>query len=124
MQRFIANQIGAKFTEPPSFSLTTSYNDSHPHTPLIFILSPGIDPLLHLFKLAEEKGMRDKIYLISLGQGQGPIALKMIEDAILTGSWVVLQNCHLAVSFLGELERICSEVYHLTTKYFINYCII
>ena len=31
-------------------------------------------------------------------------------QAIEAGTWVVLQNCHLAASWLGELERICETV--------------
>ncbi len=34
----------------------------------------------------------------------------MIQDCMDNGSWVVLQNCHLATSFLKDLERICTEV--------------
>lgn len=99
--------------------MASSYKDSQPHIPLIFILSPGVDPLMHLYKLAKEQNMSDKIYTISLGQGQGPIALRMIQDAIANGGWVVLQNCHLAVSFLKEIERICSEVKKIFTyEYF------
>lgn len=34
----------------------------------------------------------------------------MINTAIKSGQWVVLQNCHLAESWMKELDRICDEV--------------
>lgn len=34
----------------------------------------------------------------------------MITKGLSEGHWVVLQNCHLAESWMRDLERICADV--------------
>jgi len=103
---YILAELGKNFVESPPFDLKVSFNDSTTRTPIIFVLSPGADPMTYLLTLASDTGMRDRLKMISLGQGQGPIAQRMIEAARDTGDWVCLQNCHLAASWMQELERI------------------
>jgi dynein heavy chain len=57
----------------------------------MFILSSGSDPFEAFQRFASEMGYRDKTQSISLGQGQGPIAEKIISLGTVKGEWVFLQ---------------------------------
>lgn len=52
--------MGEFFVEPPNFNLGASFNDSNSTIPLIFLLSPGLDPMSNLMAYAKEKSMYDK----------------------------------------------------------------
>ena len=68
---FVRDKLGEKFVDPPPFDLAKSYADSNSSIPLIFVLSPGADPMAGLLKFAEGKGFSgEKFNAISLGQGQ------------------------------------------------------
>ncbi|XP_026189143.1 dynein heavy chain 12, axonemal isoform X3 [Mastacembelus armatus] len=82
---YVTNKLGKTFVQPPPFDLS-------------------------LLKFASDKNMGGaKFQSISLGQGQGPIAAKMISTAMKDGTWVCLQNCHLAVSWMSTLEKTCED---------------
>lgn len=102
---YVERTMGKKFVEPQPFDLAPCFADSTRSVPLIFVLSQGTDPMAGLLKFAE--GLNRRVESVSLGQGQGPVAIKMVEEGIVEGHWVVLQNCHLAKTFMPALERLC-----------------
>ena len=104
ISHFIELEMGHKFVTPPSFDIGRSFEDSNCLMPLIFILSPGADPMASLKLYAEKLGFDETFNSVSLGQGQGDIAKRMIEKAQIDGGWVCLQNCHLAASWMPKLE--------------------
>ena len=72
-------------------------------SPMITILSMGSDPTGKILDLARKR--KKRVEGISMGQGQEPPARKLLEVGITEGIWVMLQNCHLGLSFLGELTE-------------------
>jgi len=106
VKRFIREELGALFIESPPFDLIGSFNESSNVMPIIFILSPGADPTQYLIKLAADMEYSERLHFISLGQGQGPKAEKLMDQCRETGDWCALQNCHLAASWMPALERI------------------
>ena len=45
-----------------------------------------------------------------MGQGQEKIALQLLETAIARGQWLMLQNCHLLVKWLLDLEKALDNI--------------
>ncbi|ELU10552.1 hypothetical protein CAPTEDRAFT_221643 [Capitella teleta] len=103
---YVTKIMGEKYVTPPIISFESIFEQSTPLSPIVFILSPGSDPASDLMKLAERSGFgTNKLKYLSLGQGQEKLALQLLETAIQRGQWLMLQNCHLLVRWLMELEK-------------------
>lgn len=98
-----------RFVKAPPFSIPNAFDDSYNTTPLIFVLSPGANPVNFLKQFAQEKNQ--KLLTLSLGQDQDKVAKEYIKRARQTGDWVCLENCHLYLSWMPALEEIQEEQY-------------
>lgn len=104
--KYIIETMGQEFVMPPVISLDNILEQSLPQMPVVFILSPGSDPTSELMKLAERSGSGGgRFKYLSLGQGQEQLALSLLEVAVSRGQWLMLQNCHLLLRFLRDLEK-------------------
>uniref|UniRef100_A0A1B0FG22 AAA+ ATPase domain-containing protein n=1 Tax=Glossina morsitans morsitans TaxID=37546 RepID=A0A1B0FG22_GLOMM len=115
--------IGPYFTEASAegSQLKVVFLDTSNLTPLVFVLSTGSDPMANFLRFADEMKYMDKFYSISLGQGQGPIAESLIEKSLRLGHWVFLQNCHLATSWMSQMETIVRNITLGITKAHENF---
>jgi len=87
------------------------YAQSTNKTPIVFILSPGADPFSDVYALAQTAGPGiQKFRYLALGQGMGEEAKRYIERGANQGHWIMLQNCHLLVSWLKSLEAIIENL--------------
>lgn len=102
--RFTAANLGTQFVDPPPFDLKAIYETSNYKTPLIFVLSPGVDPTSSLMALAES--LHRTVENCALGQGQASIAEDILQRGLEAGNWVFLANCHLMLSWAPTLEKL------------------
>ncbi|CAF1548071.1 unnamed protein product [Rotaria magnacalcarata] len=120
INNYITKIMGEKYITPPTIYFDSIFEQSTSQIPIIFILSPGSDPTNDIQKLAERKNQIHKINIengttgndehkslriLAMGQGQEKLALQALHAAQHQGTWLLLQNCHLLLSFLNELEK-------------------
>lgn len=101
--QYVEVSLGKIFVESPGVDLHVVFKDINKTTPLIFVLSAGSDPMTAFQRFAKQKNFEEKYTAISLGQGQGPVAERIIADATRKGEWVFLQNAHLCKSWMNGL---------------------
>ena len=110
VNEYVRGEFGDELADAKAGTMDEIYADLDNATPCIFILSKGSDPTGMLFKLAKQKDYSDRLQLVSLGQGQGPVAESLVAKGTKTGDWVLLQNCMLAKSWMHNLEVMCFEL--------------
>ncbi|CAM9197261.1 unnamed protein product [Discosporangium mesarthrocarpum] len=108
----VEHHLGRELVRPSGTAagLDEVFADVDHKTPCIFVLSGGADPMTLLQKFAASVGMEDKLNMVSLGRGQGHQAAAIIKAAEDNGGWAILQNCHLARSWLPALDCIVKSL--------------
>ncbi|NXD07257.1 DYH10 protein, partial [Nothocercus nigrocapillus] len=108
---YVTLTMSEKYVQPPVISFEAIFEQSSPYSPIVFILSPGSDPASDLMKLAERSGFGgNRLKFLAMGQGQEKVALQMLENVVARGLWLMLQNCHLLVRWLIDLEKALEKI--------------
>ncbi|CAG0890517.1 unnamed protein product [Cyprideis torosa] len=106
-KKFIKEELGDEFAEPPILDLEKMWEESDPQTPLICFLSLGADPSHQIDMLVKSKDI--KVRAISMGQGQEIHGRRLLYESMENGGWVLLQNCHLSLEFCSEICDLIQE---------------
>eukprot|EP01012_Entosiphon_sulcatum_P041182 TRINITY_DN5499_c0_g1_i1.p1 TRINITY_DN5499_c0_g1~~TRINITY_DN5499_c0_g1_i1.p1 ORF type:complete len:4402 (-),score=749.29 TRINITY_DN5499_c0_g1_i1:60-13265(-) len=106
MVHFVETTLGKTFVGHPLLDMEQIYQAMSYDTPVLFILDAGSDPTPMLIRFASEMGFKHGLKVVSMGQGQSQRCKRLISNAMQSGTWVVVQNCHLSTAFLADLERI------------------
>ncbi|TPP46731.1 Dynein heavy chain and region D6 of dynein motor family protein [Leishmania donovani] len=102
--------LGEQFVMPPILRYKEVLEKSSSMSPIVCIVSPGANPTDEIVKLAAKEVGLDKMRSISLGQGQGEEAMRLVEVGATRGHWVLLQNCHLLTAWMKDMEKMLEKV--------------
>jgi dynein heavy chain len=119
-RRYLAESIGPRFAESVILDMEAMWKESSVRTPMIGLLSMGSDPTAAIQHLAKQNKIECRD--VSMGQGQEVHARKLVQTFQQTGGFVLLQNCHLALDFLNELQQMVesAENVHETFRLWIT----
>jgi dynein heavy chain len=98
------SEMGPAYVEPVTDTIESIYDEMVPSIPVIFLLSIGADPTESIENLARKKKLESPA-VISMGEGQEPVALRAIDYATQNGTWVLLQNCELGLELMEQMEE-------------------
>jgi len=118
LSNYVEKVMGSKYVNQDAFDAAGMYQESVASTPIFFILFPGYSPSKDIEALAnsmDKTTENGQLTIISMGQGQEPIAERVLDNYTQNGGWVFLDNVHLMQGWIPSLERkleIAAETAH------------
>ncbi|XP_025115333.1 dynein heavy chain 5, axonemal-like isoform X4 [Pomacea canaliculata] len=110
-KNYIADALGPTFAEGIVLNMENVWQESIPQTPLVGLLSMGSDPTNSIEALAKKHSLECRA--ISMGQGQEVHARKMMQLYMVSGGWLLLQNCHLSLDYVSEAMETILDAHHI-----------
>jgi dynein heavy chain len=116
LRLFIEEKLGSRYVESLTVELSQCVAEMSPTTPLCFILSTGVNPLLEVEQIARKMGRtadNGLLHLVSLGQGQEGNAENVLKKSSEYGHWVILQVIIYPNSFYNRCVLMACACFHI-----------
>jgi len=101
--------LGSRYVDPVTYTIDSIYDEMVSHIPVIFLLSQGADPTEAIEGLARKRKLPPPA-VISMGEGQEPVAIRAMQGATANGGWVLLQNCELTIELMATMEEYLESI--------------
>jgi dynein heavy chain len=104
---FIKDVLTEEYVKPVTDFIADIYDETKKNVPVLYLLSAGADPTGTIDEFAK-KGQHKQFPTgkVSMGEEQEIPATALINASMITGKWVVLNNCHLSLEFMAQMEDI------------------
>jgi len=103
--QFVQKTLGDEYIQPVTDPISQQWEESSRNTPVLYLLSPGADPTGNIDEFAKKK-KQFPTGKVSMGEEMEKPALDMIKAGFVSGKWVILNNCHLSLEFMAQMEEI------------------
>lgn len=103
--QFIRTTLGDAFVQPVTDQISDLYEESCKNVPILYILSAGADPTGSIDEFAKKK-KQFPTGKVSMGEEMEIPAAQLMEQGFISGRWVVLNNCHLSLEFMAQMEEL------------------
>jgi dynein heavy chain len=103
--QFIRTTLGDAFVQPVTDQISDLYEESCKNVPILYILSAGADPTGSIDEFAKKK-KQFPTGKVSMGEEMEIPAAQLMEQGFISGRWVVLNNCHLSLECMAQMEEL------------------
>jgi len=102
---FVRRVLGDDYVQPTTDQIAGIWEESGVNIPVLYLLSSGADPTTSIDEYAKKKRCfpTEKV---SMGEEMEKPAKEKILTGFQKGGWVVLNNCHLSLEFMAEMEEL------------------
>lgn len=115
VSEFVCNTLGPVFVDRfIGFDLDAIFQTSSPSAPILLVSLPGSDPMEIVARLGAAMNRRpgdaERFIIHNLPLQNLDLVETSIRDCAEQGHWVMIQNIHLASSWLFKLEVLLSDL--------------